>query len=70
MSTGTKIAGAAFCSHVIEHVDDPEKAMKELHRVADSVFVCTPEWWDPTTYFWPGHKYVRVPSGRFIKLGA
>lgn len=37
--------GAAFVSHVIEHVGDPEKAISELHRVADNVVVCFPRAW-------------------------
>jgi hypothetical protein len=38
--------GAAFCSHVLEHmttVADCCKALDELHRVAEKVFVCLPQ---------------------------
>lgn len=37
--------GAVFCSHVLEHmttVADCCKALDELHRVAEKVFVCLP----------------------------
>ena len=50
--------GVAFCSHVLEHVDNPEKALRELHRVADYVVFLTPGWWDLATYFNPDHKWV------------
>jgi 2-polyprenyl-3-methyl-5-hydroxy-6-metoxy-1,4-benzoquinol methylase len=60
--------GAAFCSHVIEHVDDPDKAMAELNRVADEVFVITPEWWDILTYVNPNHKHLRTPAGNFVEI--
>lgn len=59
--------GAAFCSHVIEHVDDPEAVMAELHRVADQVFICTPRWWDALTYFNPNHKWV-VAGENYIPI--
>jgi SAM-dependent methyltransferase len=32
----------AYCSHVLEHVDDPERACRELMRVARRGFVETP----------------------------
>jgi SAM-dependent methyltransferase len=58
-----KTFGAAFCSHVIEHVDDPEAVAAELDRVADQVFILTPRWWDILTYLNPNHKWVAVRDG-------
>lgn len=52
-----KSFGAAIASHVIEHVDDPKRAMQELRRVADEVFVVVPKWWAPHTWMHPGHKW-------------
>lgn len=59
--------GAAFCSHVIEHVERPLDALQELHRVADSVFISYPRPWRIATYLVPGHTWLMVPdrSGGF-----
>jgi SAM-dependent methyltransferase len=60
--------GAVIASHVIEHVDDPARALAELARVADEVFVITPAWWAPHTWLHPGHQWYRRDDGRFIPL--
>jgi len=60
--------GAAIASHVIEHVDDPQKALKELCRVADVVFVVWPAWWAPHTWLHPGHQWYRRPDGSHARL--
>ena len=42
---GDKTFGAAFASHLLEHLpnsDDALKALAELNRVADDVFICYP----------------------------
>ena len=53
--------GAAFCSHVLEHMPDADgcqRAWSELHRVADVVFVCVPPktslfaWMVPDHHLW------------------
>ena len=53
--------GAAFCSHVLEHLPTPEDcatAVAELHRVADEVFLCVPgrgtiiAWLAPEHHLW------------------
>jgi SAM-dependent methyltransferase len=49
--------GSALASHVVEHVDDPAQAMRELHRVADEVFIIVPVWWAPHTWLHPGHQW-------------
>jgi SAM-dependent methyltransferase len=63
-----KFFGAAIASHVLEHVADPNAAIRELHRVADEVFVITPAWWAPHTYLHPGHRWLVTPSGRYLPL--
>ena len=56
--------GAAYCSHVLEHMPDAEgchKAWSELHRVADVVFICVPPkssiwaWFVPDHHLWVRH---------------
>lgn len=50
--------GAAFVSHVIEHVCDPQKALAELARVSDQVFISYPRPWRLATLLVPGHKWI------------
>ena len=56
--------GAAFCSHVLEHMptgEDCAHAWWELNRVADTVFVCLPGkdtitgWITKGHYLWVSH---------------
>lgn len=47
-----------FCSHVLEHVKDPETACKELMRVGKRGYIETPRKW---TEFYAGH-----PSHRWL----
>lgn len=63
-----KAFGAAIASHVIEHVDDPRRALCELHRVADEVYIVTPRWWAPHTWLHPDHQWFRRPDGAFEPL--
>ena len=64
-----KTFGAAFASHVVEHVDDPRKALAELARVADEVFVVVPRWWAPHTWLHPGHRwYISPDLGTVVPL--
>lgn len=65
--------GAVFVGHVLEHVDDIEKAYSELCRVADKVFIAYPDWYSVIAYAHPGHKWLILsapPDGdlRYIKL--
>ncbi len=50
--------GAVYAAHVLEHVDNPEQAMKELHRIADRVFTITPLPIWPWTWLHPEHKWI------------
>lgn len=46
-------------SHVIEHLDDPMRAMQEVHRVASDgadVFIVTPHYSSHNSYTDPTHK--------------
>lgn len=60
--------GACIASHVVEHLDDPEAALREMHRVADKVYAITPKWWAPHTWLHPGHQWFVSSSGEFHKL--
>ena len=48
--------GAAFCSHVLEHVPDWKAAARELDRVADKVFIIVPKPIWMQTWLHPKHK--------------
>jgi len=50
--------GSVFASHVLEHVDDIEKAFQELNRVADKVFVAYPNPKYMSRYFPFDHKWI------------
>jgi SAM-dependent methyltransferase len=63
--------GAVYASHVLEHVEDPDTALLEMHRVAEHVFVITPLPIFPWAWFHPDHRWIlwhtrkvcRVPNG-------
>jgi len=63
-----KTFGVAFTSHLIEHVDDPEKAKDELARVADKVVNVTPTWWAPHTWLYPDHQWYIGNDGQATPL--
>lgn len=52
--------GAAYCSHALEHMDDVHKALSELYRVADEVYVVLPRWWSPSNYMNDKHKWIFI----------
>ncbi len=57
-------------SHVIEHLDDPIRAMAEVHRVAADgadVFVTTPHFSSHNSYVDPTHKR-HLAAGSFVYL--
>lgn len=39
---------SVLCSHTIEHVEDPERFLDELHRVGERVVLVLPPLWDIT----------------------
>lgn len=61
--------GAVISTHVLEHLDDPKRALEEFHRVADEVFVVTPTWAATHTWLHPGHQWYRSEvTGEFKPL--
>jgi ubiquinone/menaquinone biosynthesis C-methylase UbiE len=61
--------GAAIASHVLEHVDDPDAALRELYRVTRGpVFVVLPSWWAPHTWLYLDHRWFISPSGVRLRL--
>jgi len=63
-----KYFGAVIASHVVEHIPNPQKAMAEMHRVADKVYAITPVWWAPHTWIYWDHKWYRKENGTFMPL--
>jgi len=60
--------GVAFASHVLEHACDPEKALAELHRAADKVFILYPRAWRTITWASPGHTWYMIPRGESFEF--
>jgi len=50
--------GAVYASHVVEHVEDFDSALKELDRVAENVYVITPFPLWPSAWLCPSHKWI------------
>ena len=63
-----KYFGVAFSSHLLEHTRNPQKVLKEMHRVADSVIAVTPSWWCLHSYLWPDHRWYIKESGKAIPM--
>ena len=69
-----RMFGAAFASHILEHLEDPEAALRELHRVADHVVIAWPRPWRIATFLVPGHRWLvlrstdRADGVRFVRL--
>ena len=57
-----KTFGSLIASHVLEHMDDPVRAMREWVRVADQVYVVVPRWWAAHTWLHPGHLWYITPD--------
>lgn len=51
--------GAVLASHILEHLPNPRRALREWLRVVGGdprrLFVVTPSWWAPHTWLHPGH---------------
>jgi len=60
--------GAVYASHVLEHVEDPDAALRELHRVADNVFVITPLPVWPWSWLHPDHKWIMWGTRKLCRL--
>jgi hypothetical protein len=54
--------GAVFASHILEHVNDLEKAQSELARVADYQFIMTPPAVALGAWLTPEHRRVFADS--------
>lgn len=59
--------GAVLASHILEHLPDPQRALREWLRVVggdvNALFVVTPSWWAPHTWLHRGHLWF-FPDGK------
>lgn len=63
--------GSLVALHILEHLDDPDAALKEWNRVADKLFIVVPRWWSILAFTHPGHMwyfYDGNPDGPKIRL--
>lgn len=60
--------GSLLASHVLEHLDRPDRALAEWQRVADRLWVITPSWWAPHTWLHPGHRWYFAGDGSKLAL--
>jgi SAM-dependent methyltransferase len=58
-----------IASHVVEHVPDPQRAIREMERVCyGPTFIIVPKWWCPHTWLHAGHRTFIADSGRIYPL--
>ena len=50
--------GAACIMHVLEHVDDPVAALREVDRVSDVIYLAYPKRYNPTNWLHPEHRWI------------
>jgi len=60
-----KFFASALCYHVLEHVNNPEHALNELNRVAERVFIITPNPMFWRTWLHLGHKWIFIGNTYF-----
>lgn len=53
-----KTFSVAYAFHVLEHLDNPQKALQEWNRVADFILIETPLITSPCAWLNAGHKWV------------
>ena len=55
-------SGVVFASHVLEHVNDPEKVLNDMMRVGPT-FVVMPKWWSLHNWVNTRHKWIITKQG-------
>lgn len=56
-----------ICSHILEHVEEPERMLRELMRVASRGYIETPSEIAERLYGWPFHESViNLREGRLV----
>jgi hypothetical protein len=66
-----KTFGAVFASHILEHlpsIDSANKALDELNRVADAVFLVYPSRQSVGAWLHPGHHLWVWQKGNFVYI--
>lgn len=61
---GDKTFSVALLSHVIEHCENPERALAEAQRISDNVVVELPSPLDITAWITPSHRWVFLGNNK------
>jgi hypothetical protein len=59
-----KTFSVALLSHVMEHCENPERALAEAQRIADNVVVELPSPLDVTAWTCPSHRWVFIGNNK------
>ena len=59
-----KTFSVALLSHILEHCENPEKALAEAQRVADNIVVVLPSPLDITAWTTPSHRWAFVGNNK------
>lgn len=58
--------GVAWVSHILEHLKDPDAAIKEVERVSSFQFFLVPDWWSSSASI-PSHRWI-FTSDSFTRI--
>jgi len=63
-----KTFSVALLSHVLEHLENPVKALQEAQRVADRVIIVTPKPWQLTNWLNMDHRWLIRHHKNYIEF--
>lgn len=55
-------SAVVFASHVLEHVNDPEKILRNMRQVGPT-YIVLPRWYSITNWIYVNHKHIFTANG-------